>query len=128
MKEENFKFMLVIFSILLLGAAVLKGIQMVSADISISADVQRNTPVYSSSKEEIRTYTRPEKGMSFIEFTDLCKVSKYGRFDDIDSYSGQYHDVTTVRREYSKARAVNDCWGTFTFIDYKLTAIYQGSL
>ena len=59
-------------------------------------------------------------GMNIWEVEDLC-----GRANDTSTLESARGTIMTLRYKFSEKRKANDCFGTLTFIDYKLDSIYR---
>ena len=65
-----------------------------------------------------KTPSKPYIGMSSTDFRNSC-----GKSDHISTYESARGNVTTYEYEFTEIRSKNDCWGRFTFRDYKLDSI-----
>lgn len=67
---------------------------------------------------EQKIYYKPEIGMLYTKFVGLCDSA-----DEHRSLKSSRADITVVTYKYNGARAIKDCYGTFTFVDYQLDSI-----
>lgn len=59
-------------------------------------------------------------GMTYWDVEAMC-----GEPSDTSNLESARATITTARYEFSEKRKANDCFGTLTFIDYKLDSIYR---
>lgn len=63
-----------------------------------------------------RNYSEPEIGMDYLDFRQLCGSS--AEHDSLETSRG-----TVIRDRYNTDK--NNCFGTFTFVNYSLESIYR---
>lgn len=70
-----------------------------------------------------KTYTKPEVGMPFTSFSELCKSEKLIDGDDFQTTQTAAGNRYLVVRKYTPERAKSDCYGRFSFDDGYLISI-----
>lgn len=90
---------------------------------------QINFPVYSPTPPKVKklAYAKPEVGMEYKDFKDLCITpdKESSDDDDVSQYQSSDNVIVTHKLGYTKIRNMRGCWGNFMFVNGKLDSIFR---